>query len=222
MQNQNDSHPQLWNAGPVRILARSHKRGRSWAVPKQCAFVDSNGVRCPNAARAKQAAKYCDEHATSRDYILGRIPARVAEETVECIKPTCFRRFTRRSVGSEDGAGQAWEELCPGCRALSPLTLRQLRKHRVSYDLSLRWLLQGDDLACERPGCGRRFRAGGKGPVPPHIDHDHTCCDSGWSCGECIRGVVCRTCNFAVGQLEYLLRSTTFDELRSFLDRSTF
>ena len=33
-----------------------------------------------------------------------------------------------------------------------------------------------------------------------HIDHDHNCCnDDSFSCGKCIRGVLCSNCNTAIG-----------------------
>lgn len=58
------------------------------------------------------------------------------------------------------------------------------------------------DNICSNPGCGETEGL--------HIDHDHSCCPRGAvkkesarsSCGKCVRGLLCRNCNLALGQLE--------------------
>ena len=34
------------------------------------------------------------------------------------------------------------------------------------------------------------------------IDHDHSCCPGAYSCGKCVRGLVCLGCNALLGHLE--------------------
>ena len=46
------------------------------------------------------------------------------------------------------------------------------------------------------------------------VDHDHACCPTTQTCGDCVRGILCRACNLALGFLEddpdRLQRATTY------------
>jgi hypothetical protein len=46
------------------------------------------------------------------------------------------------------------------------------------------------------------------------IDHDHTCCAGLRSCGKCVRGLLCITCNMALGLLE---NAELQDQLHTYL-----
>ncbi len=77
-----------------------------------------------------------------------------------------------------------------------------LRNHRLTEARYLELRRQQEDLcgACHEP---LDFVS----PYAVSIDHDHSCCDrrtpSGIvSCGECVRGLLCRSCNLGIGAIE--------------------
>lgn len=46
------------------------------------------------------------------------------------------------------------------------------------------------------------------------VDHDHSCCPGQRSCGRCVRGILCRSCNVGLGMMrddpDLLLRAATY------------
>lgn len=42
-----------------------------------------------------------------------------------------------------------------------------------------------------------------------HIDHDHSCCPGNYSCGKCLRGLLCPGCNSNLGWVEAGSRNPT-------------
>ena len=55
--------------------------------------------------------------------------------------------------------------------------------------------------------------SGGRGRF--HIDHAHSCCPSQKTCGNCLRGLLCSTCNTRLGIVE----SEWFAKAKSYLLR---
>ena len=75
------------------------------------------------------------------------------------------------------------------------------RKYRIaSYGLTHE---QFDRLlAAQQHACGMCHEPFEEGQLV-HVDHDHACCrKKNRSCGKCIRGLLCHTCNIALGHIE--------------------
>lgn len=94
----------------------------------------------------------------------------------------------------------------PGCTTSVSTKLNATgicAKHR---GLSRRFNLSDESLfdlhrnrRCENNACGSEENL--------HLDHDHACCprvkgSMEYSCGKCVRGWLCRSCNLALGQLK--------------------
>lgn len=43
----------------------------------------------------------------------------------------------------------------------------------------------------------------------PHMDHDHGCCTGNYSCGKCLRGILCGSCNQVLRWVEVGTREAT-------------
>lgn len=63
-------------------------------------------------------------------------------------------------------------------------------------------LRQYDELlAAQRYRCAGCNNPLGDDTRQIHIDHDHECCSGQRTCGKCVRGILCRGCNLALGHL---------------------
>ena len=47
------------------------------------------------------------------------------------------------------------------------------------------------------------------------IDHDHSCCKGEYSCGKCIRGLLCMSCNTMIGNIEK--SKVSLEEIKRYL-----
>ena len=65
---------------------------------------------------------------------------------------------------------------------------------------------QGNACICGRVDVSRSW----------HVDHDHSCCPTGSSCGKCVRGLLCPSCNQVLGSVHD--NPTTLRNLAQYLD----
>lgn len=63
-----------------------------------------------------------------------------------------------------------------------------------------------DALLLAQGGCCAICLSPDSGPRGWHVDHDHDCCPhsrtSFVTCGQCVRGLLCHSCNLAIGGMK--------------------
>lgn len=137
--------------------------------------------------------KYCSADCKADGYR----PYKVGTTTVSCA--WCGRA----TESSRKPRTNGWPFICNDCLTPIAHVLQRLRSHHVPHERVRRLL---DDPGCDI--CGRDIL------TPVHdsrmardsallvVDHDHRCCPRGhYSCGKCVRGLLCSQCNAAAGML---------------------
>lgn len=88
---------------------------------------------------------------------------------------------------------------CRECKAIKYRANRELvrdkmraQRYNISREQFDKMLAYqgGKCWLCRTPDPGNRFWC---------VDHDHECCPGPGSCGECVRGILCASCNHALG-----------------------
>lgn len=79
---------------------------------------------------------------------------------------------------------------CKNCIAHSAFINNIERKYKISYD---DWKKMHNDQGNRCAICGKNEKL--------LVDHDHSCCAGGSSCGKCIRGLICFKCNVTLGMV---------------------
>lgn len=99
----------------------------------------------------------------------------------------CLRWLPERGFRNATNTIDKLAAQCAGCFVS--------RAHGMASELEYESLLEVQDGLCaicdEPPAEGERLC----------IDHDRQCCPGSHSCGQCIRGLLCRDCNAGIGFL---------------------
>jgi Recombination endonuclease VII len=127
--------------------------------------------------------------------------ARGAGHPLPCASPEAMQRQRQRTAAS---------------RPLRVITPEDRARWNRTYKLKIKGLtrerfqamLEAQDYACAM--CREPFGE----DQTIFADHDHACCPGTRSCGKCLRGLLCLTCNVAVGYVE-----TYGDVVRAYLSR---
>ena len=112
-------------------------------------------------------------------------------------------RLTRQCRDCRVRKAAAWGR---NDRRSDRLQLNLFTKQVKNYGKTVEWYV---DILIEQNGlCAICHHLSHNGYIERlHIDHSHACCDKKReSCGECVRGLLCRLCNSEMGRLERVLR----------------
>jgi hypothetical protein len=117
----------------------------------------------------------CARASSAQYYANNKDKARAAVQSWQERNPDRLREASRR-----------WREANPEKMALA----RKRANLRFFYDLTLDEYEALLTKGCQVCGSIKQL----------HVDHDHSCCPSMTrGCGKCVRGILCRLCNMAIG-----------------------
>lgn len=117
--------------------------------------------------------------------------------------PECFSRNARNPWGLQSlckACNAAWQRANPEKRRDTWNRYRKatylVNKYGITVEFyDLMFEEQGRVCAmCKQPGGDTR-----ENRQPLHVDHDHACCSGAKTCGQCIRGLLCKPCNTMLG-----------------------
>lgn len=194
-------HPQsAYKYGCRCVGCRKYRSAWSARIkqgPNPCAFPG-----CTNPRRRVQAARYCEEHTTSKAYV-PQVPQ--GGRASEC--SACGNGYRRLGRGNR-------YDLCSNCRHAHLKLVASAVHHNVESSVLLEWMTKPSCALC-----GRRLYTGrGGGMAAFAVDHDHRCCAGGKSCGRCVRGLLCSTCNISLGHYEAMVtKAGGLDKLTEYL-----
>jgi hypothetical protein len=134
--------------------------------------------------------KFCSAACKSNNYHYKRTGTTRAD-TREC--RGCGAEFSIAGQRNPDGklkrSDTRW---CSRCRPELSQGAQAKRLH-YRYGIALDQYEAASQRGCEI--CGTT-------DAKLHVDHDHSCCPGGYTCGGCVRGFLCGQCNQALGLLK--------------------
>lgn len=138
---------------------------------------------CGGPNQRSEQAKYCSDSCRQKSYgqtEKGKATRKAYSQTEKC--------KAQRKAYSQTERRQA-------VRKAYNRSENGRNRHRANrYGLTNARLEELLAAGCYAPNCAEKEKL--------HIDHDHACCPANVSCGNCVRGALCRRHNVYLGYLE--------------------
>jgi hypothetical protein len=163
------------------------------------------GCTEPRHETASQVISYCAGHRNARSRLGSYVEPPVAPDGMWwCQSCEMFRPEADFHTRGDTGR---LAHTCKSCKLTKATLLRDDVDRRERLNASARWSQIKQKYGLDRKGfLALLAKQGGlcgvcRKPLDPvvlrsiHVDHDHACCPTTRTCGKCVRGLLCDTCN---------------------------
>ena len=154
-------------------------------------FTENRPTHCPQGHEYNEENTYTD----SNDYRHCRIVARA--QMLNAVQHSSGRAARMLLRLTAQGAMSTLQKIlywstkgsrqCRICGRING-AIQNLKRYGITPE-QLDRMLESQGYACAI--CKRDFTE----ELPKHIDHNHACCPGPYSCGKCVRGLLCQSCN---------------------------